>query len=98
MNINKNKLLFQDLSPLQIRSWKTTDYCHVELLNKFPLSYTTECILNERIFNCNQLPCGCKYQFKILFNQTFINYLCSINQCDIQFNNSNIIFQTRKYY
>ncbi len=91
----------KDPSPLRIRTWKNNEnFCGAELLNSYSLLYSTECILNERIFNCNKLDCGCRYQFKLIFNQANFNSLClSISQCDIQLNNPNftsIQFQTRK--
>ncbi|CAF1119084.1 unnamed protein product [Rotaria sordida] len=91
------KLINTNPSPLRIHTWKNNEYCVAELINRFSISYSTECILNEKIYNCNQLRCGCRYQFHILFNQTNINSLCSKFQCDIQLNNSNftnVQFQT----
>ncbi|CAF3639463.1 unnamed protein product [Adineta steineri] len=91
------KLANTNPSLLRIRTWKTNEHCAGELLNNFSILYSTECILNDRIYNCNQLQCGCRYQFRIIFSEIFINSLCSIFPCDIQLNNStltNIQFQT----
>ena len=85
-----------DMSPLRIRTWKINEHCTAELINIFPVSYSTDCISNERTINCNQLRCGCRYQFQLVFNQTFINSLCSISQCDVQLNYTDVSFQTRK--
>ncbi|CAF4575523.1 unnamed protein product [Rotaria socialis] len=91
------KLVNTNPSSLRIRTWKENDYCAAELNNTFPISYSTRCISNERVFNCKQLQCGCRYQFHILFNQTNIHALCSTSQCDIQVDNSSstrVQFQT----
>ncbi len=88
-----------DLSPLRIRTWKSQENCGAELLNTFPLIDSSECISNEGIFNCNELRCGCQYQFKIRFNQTMIDYLCLSSPCDIQLNDHNFTIaqiQTRR--
>ncbi|CAF1161891.1 unnamed protein product [Rotaria sp. Silwood1] len=91
------KLVNTNPSPLRIRTWKGNEYCAAELINTYSILHSIECISNEKILNCNQLQCGCRYRFHILFNQTHINSLCSKSQCDIQFNNSNftnVHFQT----
>ncbi len=61
-------------------------------MNKFSLTYSSECISNETRVDCNKLRCGYQYEFKIIFNQTQIDSLCSTSSslCDIQFNDSNL--------
>jgi hypothetical protein len=68
---------------------KTNETCGVELLNNFTLNYSTECIYEETVFDCDKLQCGCEYEMKIKFDETMINSLCSSSPCDIQLNNSN---------
>ena len=99
-NFNKNKSNFLDLSPLRVQPWKVEKTCGVDLLNHYAFDHSIECLSNDRILNCNQLLCGCRYVFRVKFNQTNIQKLCSqTSDCDFVFNDPNLTtiqFQTRK--
>ncbi|UJR29933.1 hypothetical protein I4U23_017480 [Adineta vaga] len=83
------KLVNTNPSTLQIHTWKTDEHCVAELVNSFSISYSSECYSNEKIFNCQELLCGCRYHYRIQFNQTYLDSLCTNISCDIQLNHPN---------
>ncbi|CAF1241953.1 unnamed protein product [Adineta ricciae] len=86
------KLVNTNPPTLKIRAKRQDEHCSAEILNSFPISYSSECFSSStgEIFDCNELLCGCRYQYRILFNQTYIDSLCARSPCDIQLNHPNV--------
>lgn len=95
-----------DPSAVRIRPRKFNrtrkEQCSAELIYPYPIPHASECLLidsSDKIkFPCDELQCGCQYQYDLRLNQSNLVALCAHEDCDFQFHHSNftrIPFQTR---